>query len=92
MCAELLSEAGVGAGHVHSQAVLHPLQEGHPALTLLLKALPPQSFRLKLTAHRKQYTVGKNYISFIYNMNLEFNGVKICPELFLFCTSFTLTF
>lgn len=49
---ELLSEADVRAGHVYSQAVLHPLQERHPALTLLLKTLPPQRLRLQLTAHQ----------------------------------------
>lgn len=50
VCAELLSEADVRAGHVHSQTVLHPLQERHPALTLLLEALSPQGLRLELTA------------------------------------------
>lgn len=52
VCAQLLPEAGVGAGHVHRQTVLHPLQEGHPALALLLKALPPQQLRLHLAVQR----------------------------------------
>lgn len=50
--AQLLPEAGVGAGHVHRQTVLHPLQEGHPARALLLEALPPQQLRLHLAVHR----------------------------------------
>lgn len=52
VCAQLLPEAGVGAGHVHRQTVLHPLQEGHPALALLLEALPPQQLRLHLAVQR----------------------------------------
>lgn len=52
--AQLLPEAGVGAGHVHRQTVLHPLQEGHPALALLLEALPPQQLRLHLAAPRRR--------------------------------------
>lgn len=56
VCAELLSEANVRAGHVYGQTVLHPLQERHPALTLLLKALSPQCRRLQLTAHPNKNT------------------------------------
>ena len=56
VCAELLSEADVRAGHVYGQTVLHPLQETHPALTLLLKALLPQSLHLQLTARTKNNT------------------------------------
>lgn len=48
--AQLLPEASVAAGHVHRQTVLHGLQEGHPALALLLEALPPQQLRLHLAA------------------------------------------
>ena len=61
VCAELLSEADVRTGHVYSQPVLHPLQERHPALTLLLKALPPQCLRLQLAAHpeTQKHTVRK---------------------------------
>lgn len=51
MCTELLSETSVGSGHVCSQTVLHLLQERHPALTLLLKALLPQCLSLQLTAN-----------------------------------------
>lgn len=53
MGAELLPEAEVGAGHVHGQTVLHPLEEGHPALTLLLKRLQPQRLRLQLAENRR---------------------------------------
>lgn len=52
--AELLSEAGVRTGDVHRQTVLHPLQEGHPALALLLEALPPQRLRLQLAAREQR--------------------------------------
>lgn len=49
--AELLSEAGVRRGDVDSETVLHPLQERHPALALLLETLPPQLLRLQLAAN-----------------------------------------
>lgn len=49
--AELLSEAGVRRGDVDGEAVLHPLQERHPALALLLETLPPQHLRLQLAAN-----------------------------------------
>lgn len=52
VCAELLSEAAVWARHIDGQVVLHPLQERHPARTLLLKALLPQRLRLHLTANK----------------------------------------
>lgn len=52
--AQLLPEADVGAGHVRRQTVLHPLQEGHPALALLLEALPPQPLRLRLAVQREE--------------------------------------
>jgi len=53
VCTELLPEAKVRASYIHSQTVFHPLQERHPALTLLLKRLLPQCLRLQLTAHIK---------------------------------------
>lgn len=57
MSTELLSEAVVRSRYVYSQAVLHPLQERHPAFTLLLKSLLPQHFRLQLTVHKTEQQV-----------------------------------
>lgn len=54
VCTKLLPEAKVRARNIHSEVVLHPLQEQHPALTLLLKCLLLQNLSLQLTAPKKK--------------------------------------
>lgn len=90
MRAALLSEAAVGSGHVHGQTVLHPLQERHPAPTLVLKALLPQRLCLQLAAHTDTDPSANNaphyedtalLLHVVYNSpaGLLHSGAGVCP-------------